>query len=267
LLYGLLWSSFGVGGIDIPGLGWQTGLGMHAALAIGLLPLLIRHAVERWPQVRLRRPDFASRRAAIRYLALGTAGVLGWRATEAAAAGADLPGSRRRFTGSQETGSLSGNDFPTTSWMTDTEPQLDPASWQLRVHGAVARETVIGWDELAGEAATTVRATLDCTGGWYTEQDWTGVPVAALLQWAGVRSSARSLVFHSATGYRRRYPLSEAGQLMLATHVSGEALAAGHGYPVRLVAPGRRGYDWVKWVVALEVSDLPSWLESPLPLQ
>ena len=35
---------------------------------------------------------------------------------------------------------------------------------------------------------------------------------------------------------------------MLATRVGGELLWHGHGAPLRLVAPGRRGYDWVKWV-------------------
>jgi DMSO/TMAO reductase YedYZ molybdopterin-dependent catalytic subunit len=54
---------------------------------------------------------------------------------------------------------------------------------------------------------------------------------------------------------------------LLATHVEDEALSAGHGFPLRLVAPAHRGYDWVKWVVELEVSSEPGWLEPPLPLR
>jgi DMSO/TMAO reductase YedYZ molybdopterin-dependent catalytic subunit len=34
----------------------------------------------------------------------------------------------------------------------------------------------------------------------------------------------------------------------------------------RLVAPGRRGYWWVKWVTAVEPSSVPAWLQSPFPL-
>ena len=74
-------------------------------------------------------------------------------------------------------------------------------------------------------------------------------------------------MFRSVTGYGRRFPLDEAGDLLLATRVEGETLSAGHGFPLRLVAPGRRGYDWVKWVAELEVSRDPAWLQPPLPLQ
>ena len=72
---------------------------------------------------------------------------------------------------------------------------------------------------------------------------------------------------HARTGYARRFPLSELDNLLLATQVGDEPLTQGHGYPVRLVIRGRRGYDWVKWVTALEVSHEPAWLQSPLPLQ
>lgn len=93
------------------------------------------------------------------------------------------------------------------------------------------------------------------------------MPVTALLEQAGFKDGARSLLVHSSTGYARRFPLGEADGLLLATHVEDEPLSAGHGFPLRLVAPGHRGYGWVKWVAELEVSSDPAWLEPPLPLQ
>jgi DMSO/TMAO reductase YedYZ molybdopterin-dependent catalytic subunit len=59
----------------------------------------------------------------------------------------------------------------------------------------------------------------------------------------------------SRTGYRWSFGLGDADALLLATHVGGEPLAHGHGAPCRLVAPGRRGFEWVKWVERIEVHD------------
>ena len=70
----------------------------------------------------------------------------------------------------------------------------------------------------------------------------------------------------SATGYRRRFGPAEVTGLLLATHAGGRPLSAGHGAPARLVAPGRRGFWWVKWVSAIDVDDVPWWWESPFPL-
>jgi DMSO/TMAO reductase YedYZ molybdopterin-dependent catalytic subunit len=61
--------------------------------------------------------------------------------------------------------------------------------------------------------------------------------------------------------------MREARDLLLATHVGGDPLSHGHGAPVRLVAPGKRGFEWVKWVTHVEVNRTGSWLQPPLPLQ
>jgi DMSO/TMAO reductase YedYZ molybdopterin-dependent catalytic subunit len=268
LVYGVLWATTGVRGMSLPVIGTMSGLGVHIALGIALLPLLVIHVIGRWPQIgTLRRPDFAGRRASLRYLALGVSGLLLWQGTESASAAAGLPGAQRRFTGSRERGSLSGNGYPVTNWYSDPRPLIDVADWRLRIGGETERAVTLTWEDLLDFPLETARVTLDCTGGWYTEQDWSGVPVAALIDAAGARRSARSLVFRSETGYLRRYPLDEAERLLLAIQVGDELLSRGHGYPVRLVVPGRRGYDWVKWVVEIEVSDAPAWLGSPLPLQ
>ena len=69
--------------------------------------------------------------------------------------------------------------------------------------------------------------------------------------------------FRSVTGYRWSLPVEEARDALLATHVDGERLSHGHGFPARLVAPGRRGFQWVKWVTEVEVrerKDPGQWL-------
>jgi len=262
---GLLWATTGLPRLSVLFVGDWTGLSLHVAVSLLLVPLVALHAVMRWP--RPRRVDLASRRAALRYLGLLAAGLVLWRAQEAVAVAARFSGARRRFTGSREEASFQGNAHPVTNWLSDPVLRLEPATWRLRVSGHVERELVLSYEDILALRAGSRQALLDCTGGWYTVQRWSGVPIVALLERAGVREGARSLITRSATGYSRRFPLARAGELLLATHVEGEPLSAAHGAPARLVAPGYRGYCWVKWVVELEVSREPSWLQAPLPLQ
>jgi DMSO/TMAO reductase YedYZ molybdopterin-dependent catalytic subunit len=136
-----------------------------------------------------------------------------------------------------------------------------PDDWRLEV---VAAGRSRFW-QLADLSAygDAVRATLDCTGGWYATQDWAGVRLDRLLD----GPAKGSLKVTSVTGYHRLLPASEASRLWLATDAGGQPLSAGHGAPLRLVAPGRRGFWWVKWVTRVEVIDTPVWLQSPFPTQ
>ena len=216
---------------------------VHVGAALAGLALLAAHAVPRRPL--LRRTDL-DRRVALR----GAAVVAG-----AAALWVVAPGRQRRFTGSHEVGSGEPAAMPVTNWLFDPVPVIDASTWRLQVPGRA-----VDLAALAALPQTTVRAVLDCTGGWYAEQEWRGVALTEL----GLPAS-RSVEVVSATGYRRRLPAD--GPLLLATHVAGVPLSAGHGGPARLVVPGRRGFHWVKWVVAIEVTDEPWWLQAPLPLQ
>jgi len=150
--------------------------------------------------------------------------------------------------------------MPTTSWLLDAVPAIDPDRWRLSItDGRGPRELTLA--QLAAYD-TTVRATLDCTSGWYSRQDWAGLPLATLLH---RKPSAQSVYVHSVTGYWVRFPIHDIDRLLLATQAGGAPLSAGHGYPVRLVAPGRRGYWWVKWVDRIELQTTPSWWQPPFP--
>jgi DMSO/TMAO reductase YedYZ molybdopterin-dependent catalytic subunit len=264
LATGLLWATVGLPQISVPVLGSWTVLSLHVALSLLLIPLFVAHLSLRWP--RPSRVDLVGRRAVLRMLGLLAVGFVFWRTQEFLAA-LVAPSESRRFTGSRERASFAGNLHPVTNWLSDPIPQVDPGRWRLRIHGEVERETALSYEEILALGDTIRRATLDCTGGWYTVQRWSGVPVAAFLEQAGLEDGARSLLFRSTTGYARRFALDEAGGLLLATHVEGETLSAGHGFPLRLVAPAHRGYGWVKWISEVEVSRDPGWFAPPLPLQ
>jgi DMSO/TMAO reductase YedYZ molybdopterin-dependent catalytic subunit len=251
----------------IAGLGYATGwvrsiagmpgLWVHIAVALLLVPLVVWHVWARG--IRRRRADL-SRRALLRagVLAVGAAGL--YAVGEAAVRVLDLPGVRRRFTGSYETASFRPDAMPSTSWLLDAVPGIDPDRWRLTVKdGQGPRELTL--TQLSAHG-TQVRATLDCTSGWYSHQDWTGVPLGTLLHRG---PGTQSVYVHSVTGYWVRLPIHDLDRLLLATQVGGAPLSADHGFPARLVAPGRRGYWWVKWVDRIEVQTTPSWWQPLFP--
>jgi DMSO/TMAO reductase YedYZ molybdopterin-dependent catalytic subunit len=236
----------------------QSGLWVHIAVALTLVPLLAWHAWAR--RIRPRRADL-SRRALLRAGALAAVAAGVYAAAAAATGGLGLPGASRRFTGSYETASFRPEAMPVTSWLLDAVPVVDPDRWRLAVKDAQGRRE-LALAQLA-TFGTQVGATLDCTSGWYSRQDWTGVPLGALLRRG---PGSQSVYVHSVTGYWVRFPIRDLDRLLLATQVGGAPLAADHGFPARLVAPGRRGYWWVKWVDRIEVQATPSWWQPPFPI-
>lgn len=235
-------------------IGDLTSMQIHVGAALIALPLAAIHIVGR--RVRLDRSD-ASRRQLLRSGTLIAGAALTYAVVEGGSKLASLPGGTRRFTGSFEAGSLDPDEMPVTQWLNDSVPSIDIEDWALAIGGrALTYADVSQWTD-------TVTATLDCTGGWWAEQEWSGVLLSRLLP---ADSNGRSIVVESATGYERRFPISDASKLLLATRAGGRPLSPGHGYPARIVAPGRRGFWWVKWVVSIEVSDRPWWIQSPFPV-
>jgi DMSO/TMAO reductase YedYZ molybdopterin-dependent catalytic subunit len=230
---------------------------LHVGAAVVVLAVLLAHL--KVHPTRPRRTD-VTRRAVLGGLGLAASAGAVYAALEGVAVVLRLPGASRRQTGSYQLGSDTPTAMPVTQWFTDTVPSLDASAWRVRLSAGNASLEISPAD-LAG--VDSVRATLDCTNGWYAEQTWAGTRLDRLLP----ASPRGSIVVTSVTGYRRRLPAPDASRLLLATHVAGAPLSAGHGAPVRLVAPGRRGFWWVKWVAAVELSDEPWWLQSPFPLQ
>ncbi len=228
---------------------------MQIHVGSGLAAVVVMWLHYRSHPVRPRRFDL-SRRALLRGAGLVGMAAVVWAGWEATVRATGFRGGQRRFTGSHERGSGDPTRMPVTSWLNDRTPHTDGAAWRLRMG-----ERTLSLLDLENLPRDRLTAVLDCTGGWYSEQEWEGIRLDQLV----TAGDAESVVVRSATGYQRRFPVADLPRLWLAIRLGGEPLTPGHGFPARLVAPGRRGFWWVKWVAEIETSSRPSWLQLPFP--
>ena len=232
-----------------------TLLTLHAVLGLVILPLVVLHLLpRRWRLLRPRRGAGGSagavltRRSMLAAALFSVASVGAWGA---AAALERVAGGQRRFTGSRWL--PAGGIPPVTTFFGEPTPAVDLAAWRLVVRGRVATPREYALRELSAVGEMRISAVLDCTGGWAMETSWTGVPMAALLDAAGPDARSTRVVVRSVTGWGAALGMDEARRTLLATRVAGAPLPVDNGAPCRLVAPERRGLDWVKWVSEVEV--------------
>ena len=235
---GLAWTA-GLVSFDRPFA--YSALNLHVIAGLALCALVVAHVLRRG-ESRPALVTLVGRRAALRGLALLAASFVVTVALDRVALA-------RRDSGSRHAGSFTGNAFPVTIWSLDSVPTIDIESWRLRVNGgANARRVDLSYTDLATFPRREASVVLDCTGGWWSEQRWSGVSLIDVLARCGMSEAATRVDVISLTGHRWTFDRSEAEQALLATHVGGEPLSAGHGYPLRLVVPSLRGFLWIKWV-------------------
>ena len=142
-------------------------------------------------------------------------------------------------------------------------PQVDPSTWQLRIHGMVQREVTITFAELLRrpliEAYVTLTCVSDPVGGPYVgNAKWLGARLADLIRQARPRAGASQLLCTSVDGFTSGTPLQvvlDGRDALLAVAMNDTALPVAHGFPARMVIPGLYGYvSATKWVTDIEVT-------------
>ena len=133
--------------------------------------------------------------------------------------------------------------------------EIDITKYRLIVDGLVEKPLTLSYDQILAYPTVTKVVLLICPGFFEDNAEWTGVPVKTILAEAGISSDATSVTFHDFDHYAKILPLEVVQQdgVFLAHTVNGEVLPLEHGYPLRLVAEGRYGSEWVKWVQRIEV--------------
>jgi DMSO/TMAO reductase YedYZ molybdopterin-dependent catalytic subunit len=166
-------------------------------------------------------------------------------------------------------------------------PSIDVSSWRLQVRGLVTNALSLSLDDLKDLPAQTSAVTLECAGngrslmspkvegeqwglGAASTAEWTGVPLAEILERAGVQPGAKALLFRGGDGatdapagdasrFDRSLTLDEAAAspVLLAYAMNGRPLPKHHGYPLRAIVPGWYAVSAVKWLSEIEVIGHP----------
>lgn len=131
------------------------------------------------------------------------------------------------------------------------------ADWKLRIEGSVERPGSLSLDDLKKFPARTQITKHHCEEGWTAIAEWTGVPLSALLQHAGIKPSARFVNFHSYDEWIDSIDLYDAfhPQTILAYGMNGKTLSVPHGAPVRLRVEKQIGYKSMKYIHKIEITD------------
>ncbi len=146
-------------------------------------------------------------------------------------------------------------------------PEVDPATWQLRIHGMVQREVSITFDQLLRRPLIENYITLTCVsdpvGGPYVgNAKWLGASLADLIRQARPLAGADQLLCTSVDGFTSGTPLQvvlDGRDALLTVAMNGQALPVAHGFPARMVVPGLYGYvSACKWVTDIEVTRFSS---------
>ncbi len=155
-------------------------------------------------------------------------------------------------------------------------PATDGPSWIVSISGRVRRPIMLSMDDVRARPAVTMPVTMECAGNgrarlrprpisqpWLAEAigtaEWTGTPLRALIEDAGLEDDAIELVFtgadHGTQGgieqdYERSLSIRDAmrDEVLLAYAINGQPLPPQHGFPLRLIVPGWYGMTSVKWL-------------------
>ena len=136
-------------------------------------------------------------------------------------------------------------------------PEINLDTFNLSITGMVDSTYSLNWNDIVYYPKFTTEIMLMyCVDGWEVWGQWEGILIKDLLAAAKVQDGAEYVLFSSADGgYSTSLPISymEKYNAILAHKVNGSNLAVEDGYPLRLVAFGKFGYKWIKWVNNIEV--------------
>jgi DMSO/TMAO reductase YedYZ molybdopterin-dependent catalytic subunit len=138
-------------------------------------------------------------------------------------------------------------------------PSTDLATWDFRVWGQVEEPLTLSWDQFDALPKSENVQDIHCVTRWSRfDTRFRGVHWRELAKLVKPTPTARFVIAHSEQGYTANVPLEflEDELALLATEADGEPLAPDHGWPLRLVIPGKYFWKSAKWLRGIELSSI-----------
>lgn len=139
---------------------------------------------------------------------------------------------------------------------------VDIEEYELEITGLVDEDKTYTYDEVInGYQSYKKVVTLYCVEGWEVTILWEGVLVRDLINEAGAKPEANTVIFHAYDGYTSSLPLDYImeNDIIMAYKMNDVTIPSERGYPFQLVAEDKWGYKWVKWITKIELSDDESY--------
>lgn len=139
--------------------------------------------------------------------------------------------------------------------------EIDLELYKLVMDGLVERPRSFSYPELEQLPRLEKLVTVDCVEGWSVVALWEGTPLKELFALVRPKSEANTVIFYSQDGYSTSLPLDYllAKDIIMADRINGLPLPPALGFPFILVAEGKWGYKWARWITRIELSDNPDY--------
>jgi DMSO/TMAO reductase YedYZ molybdopterin-dependent catalytic subunit len=141
---------------------------------------------------------------------------------------------------------------------------IDKNTYRLTVDGLVDYPLKLSYADLLAYPQVSWLMDLNCVEGWYFTAKWTGPELNSIFNDAKVKPEATIAIFYTAdvpTGYSALdLNYIRDNDIIIALKLNDVTLPPDRGFPFQVVAKGRYGYEWAKWVTRIELSSNTNFL-------
>lgn len=137
-----------------------------------------------------------------------------------------------------------------------TNHAVEVNSWRLEIKGHVKNPLTLAYQQITALPQIERNILLICPGFFVNHGHWKGISIMELLKLAQVEKGITRVTIRGPrppSEHVQAFPIGDAlsDKVFLAYEINGKSLPEKHGFPLRVVAEGYYGFDWIKYVYSV----------------